>query len=156
MTWIEKITVITKMYYWHLERCTFHSHADFLMILICGELWTIDNYCYYRGDVIEHCYWCTLAQSCLKFVLKARLSWFFFWMCSYVVILHNFKSNNVIIQLTLIHALMVYKLPLNVQWKRFAHLDNQLEPVQLLGSVQGEKGRTHTHTHSVDASDIVL
>ena len=33
---------------------------------------------------------------------------------------------------------MVYKLPLDVQWKRFAHLENQLEPLQLLGSVQGE------------------
>jgi len=48
------------------------------------------------------------------------------------------ESNNLVTQYTVVHALMVYKLPLDVQWKRFAHLENQLEPVHLLGSVQGE------------------
>lgn len=62
-------------------------------------------------------------------------------MCSCVAILDSLNPTTLLhlgTQYTVIHALMVYKLPLDVQWKRFAHLENQLEPLQLLGSVQGE------------------
>ena len=68
VTWIEKIRVITKMYYWHLERCTFPSHADFLMILICGELWTIDDYCI----LSRWCNWALLLMHSCLILLEVR------------------------------------------------------------------------------------
>lgn len=59
-------------------------------------LWTMDYSINYWGDVIEHCYWCTLAQSSWMYVLKAKLSWFFFWMCSCVVILDRLNPTTLL------------------------------------------------------------